>query len=113
MREVDSPAAQGRGGPSDGKLEETIAPEADSAWTALFNAYLVQVALERLRVDGKPSSQGYPTAPREITCRRLTGAGNPSRTARDAKEGGDGERNRGVVLREEGRRGHGQGPPPV
>jgi RNA polymerase sigma-70 factor (ECF subfamily) len=43
-------AVCGRGGPtSDAELDETVAPEADSEWTARFNAHLLQVALERVR----------------------------------------------------------------
>jgi RNA polymerase sigma-70 factor (ECF subfamily) len=40
----------GQGGDfSDAVLNESAAPEADSEWTAQFNAHLLQVALERIR----------------------------------------------------------------
>jgi len=49
-------AARGKGGDADLRLENLAAPPADAAWTAEFNAHILQVALERCRGRFEPAT---------------------------------------------------------
>jgi RNA polymerase sigma-70 factor (ECF subfamily) len=42
-------AVRGRGGDQAAALDEAVAPEADNEWTAEFHAYVLEVALARIR----------------------------------------------------------------
>jgi RNA polymerase sigma factor (sigma-70 family) len=53
---ADSGAARGRGGVDDPALATVAAPTADTAWTAEFNAHVLQVALQRCRPHFEPAT---------------------------------------------------------
>jgi len=57
-RENCAREVRGKGGDSEMVPVPTVAPQADTEWTAQFNAHILRVALERIRSNFEPATWG-------------------------------------------------------